>query len=140
MTTKPTIYIGIDTGVSTGVAVWDTKQRRLTSVSTLQIDEAMEYVMSLADEYHNDVFVRYEDANLRTWVQGGREKLQGVGSVKRDAKIWEGFLTRKNIPHEAVAPKDNRTKVSPDYFKKITKWKGRTSEHARDVVMLVFGK
>lgn len=137
---KPTIYIGIDTGVNTGVGVWDTKQRKLTSVSTLQIDEAMEYVMSLADDYHNDVFVRYEDARLRKFITGGREKLQGAGSIKRDAKIWEDFLTRKNIPHEAVAPKNNRTKVSSDYFKKLTQWQGRTSEHARDACMLVVGR
>lgn len=43
------------------------------------------------------------------------------------------------IPFELVAPKNNKTKVSADYFKKLTGWEGRTNEHERDCAMLVFG-
>lgn len=134
------IQIGIDTGVNTGIAVWNSQERKLLSVSTMQIDEAMEYVMYLADEHHNEVMVYFEDARLRKWVTGGREKLQGAGSIKRDAKIWEDFLTRKNISFKAVAPKNNITKTNAIYFKKLTGWSQLTSEHARDAAMLVVGK
>lgn len=45
------IYVGIDTGVNTGFAVWDSKQRSLLQVCSLPIHKAMERVRSLYDEY-----------------------------------------------------------------------------------------
>ena len=41
------IYVGIDTGVNTGFAVWDSKQRSLLQVCSLPIHKAMERVRSL---------------------------------------------------------------------------------------------
>ena len=69
-----------------------------------------------------------------------RKRLQGVGSVKRDASIWEGFLSDLGVWFEMVAPKRNVTKISHESFVNITKWKGRTNEHKRDAAMLVFGR
>lgn len=43
------IYVGIDTGVNTGFAVWDSKQRSLLQVCSLPIHKAMERVRSLYD-------------------------------------------------------------------------------------------
>ena len=45
------IYVGIDTGVNTGFAVWDSKQRSLLQVCSLPIHKAMERVRSLYNEY-----------------------------------------------------------------------------------------
>lgn len=39
--------IGIDTGVDTGIAVWDRKTRKLTSVKTTSIHRAMETVLKM---------------------------------------------------------------------------------------------
>jgi hypothetical protein len=90
--------------------------------------------------FKEKIFVRFEDARLRKWFgNAGREKLQGAGSIKRDCVIWNDFLTRKQIPFEAVAPKNNKTKLSSKAFKEITKYEGKTSEHSRDAAMLVFG-
>lgn len=87
-----------------------------------------------------DIFVRFEDARKRKWFGAkGVEALQGAGSVKRDATVWQDFLQDLCIPYEAVAPKNNKTKITADYFRKVTGWEGRTSEHARDAAMLVFG-
>lgn len=132
------LYVGIDTGTNTGVAIWDRNDKKLILVDTMQIDQALEHISALSNQHQ--IFVRFEDARLRKWVTGGREKLQGVGSVKRDCTIWENFLKRKNIPFEAVAPKNNITKMTDAYFKKVTGWSKRTSEHARDATMLVYGK
>ncbi len=66
-------------------------------------------------------------------------KQQGAGSVKRDCKIWEDFLTDLDIPFEMVAPRKGMTKYSAAAFKKLTGYEGKTSEHARDAAMLVFG-
>lgn len=131
------ILIGIDTGTKTGVAVMI--DGKLDSVQTLSIIEALEFVEDcLAIDTAVKIYI--EDARKRKWVTGGREKLQGVGSVKRDAAIWEAFCVHYGIAYELVAPKDNNTKLSADTFKRLTGWQGRTSQHARDAVMLVWGR
>ena len=66
-------------------------------------------------------------------------KQQGAGSIKRDAKIWEDYLTRLRIDFKLVNPTSRKTKITSEYFKKISKFEGRTSNHARDAAMLVLG-
>lgn len=134
---KPTILIGIDPGVKTGLAVWDAKGKVLVRVESMTILGAMKIVQSVTD----DIIVRFEDARKRNWFgKAGREKLQGAGSIKRDSSIWEEFLESSNIPYEAVAPKNNKTKLDAKTFKKVTGWNGRTDEHGRDAAMLVYGR
>lgn len=138
--TRYHIVIGIDTGVDTGVSVWDNMTRRLASVKTMKIHQAMRLVQEQAQEHGpENILVRFEDARLRKYFgRSGREKLQGAGSVKRDGKIWEDFLKDEKIPFECVAPRNNTTKMEAGYFRALTGWKGITSEHARDATMLVF--
>lgn len=137
--------IGIDTGVNTGVATWNVVARRFDFMTTLSIHKAMMYVMQMYDKHGSSICVRVEDARLRTWYQSNdktreeeRKMLQGIGSVKRDAKIWEDFLKDMGIPFEMVHPKNGQTKVDETLFRKMTKYDKRTSEHARDAAMLVF--
>jgi hypothetical protein len=133
------IYIGIDTGKTTGFAVWDDKHTMLLAVETYAIHGAMEEVLRYRS-LTGSIFVRFEDARKRNWFgKAGREQLQGAGSIKRDCTIWEDFLTDKNIPFEAVAPSRNITKLSAEQFKRITGWRNKTNEHSRDAAMLVFG-
>lgn len=134
------IYIGIDPGTHTGIAVWSSKERKLLSVETKGMYEATEDILFLAERYGpNNILVRFEDARKRNWFgNSGREQLQGAGSIKRDCSLWEEFLTSKGIPFVPVAPKANRTKMKPEAFAKYTGWAKRTSEHARDAAMLVF--
>ena len=76
----------------------------------------------------------------RKWFgKTDRERLQGVGSVKRDSSIWEEFCDYYSIEYMLIAPKNNRTKTTAAEFKKMTGWEGRTSEHSRDAAMLVWG-
>lgn len=144
------IYIGIDTGVHTGFAVWDNKQGRLLAVESLPIHKAMERVKAYVEAYKatgkNAVCVRVEDPRQRNWFgtefmsrDEERKRLQGVGSVKRDASIWEEFLKDLGIQFEMVAPKRNVTKLKQETFKSHTGWEQRTNEHGRDAAMLVFG-
>jgi hypothetical protein len=128
--------IGIDTGVNTGYALYDRKLKKLLTVDTTRIHNAIDGVKTWNN---NNLFVRVEDARLRNWFgKSGREKLQGAGSVKRDSKIWSDFLTDEGIPFEMVAPKNNVTKISAEAFKKLTGYTGRTSEHGRAAAMLVW--
>lgn len=133
--------IGIDTGASTGYAAWDARHKRLFAVETIKIHEAMERVKGhVLINAGAPVFVRVEDARKRKWFgKSGPEQLQGAGSIKRDAKIWEDFLTDLGCPFEMVAPKNNKTKLNAESFKKLTGWNDRTNEHSRDAAMLVFG-
>lgn len=144
------IYIGIDTGLNTGVAVWDNRQRTFLLVKTMKIHQAMEIVQSYIDLQKSGagskVVVRVEDPRLRTWFgtekqsrEVERKRLQGVGSVKRDAHIWDDYLKDQGVEYEMVAPKHNVTKITSETFRNITGWAKPTNEHNRDAGMLVFG-
>lgn len=134
-------YIGIDTGVNTGFAMWSRATKTLTSVETLSIHKAMERVKGIVLPMAvGMVLVRVEDARKRkVFGETGREKLQGAGSIKRDAKIWEDFLTDLKVDFEMVAPRNNKTKLNAATFKQMTRFTKETNEHGRDAAMLVFG-
>lgn len=129
------IYIGIDPGVNTGVAIWDSAQQKLLQVTSMKILEAMNLIRQ-----HPIAIVYIEDARQRKWFgNSGKEVLQGAGSIKRDCQIWEDFLNdNHNFAYYWVAPKDNRTKLSAAQFKAYTGYTGKTNEHGRDAAMLVF--
>lgn len=131
--------IGIDTGVNTGVAVWDRSLKKFEIIKTVPIHKAMELVTVFSAK-EEKCFIRVEDARKRTWFgKSGREQLQGAGSVKRDAKVWEDFLSDLSTDFEMVAPKNNKTKLDAKKFSMITGWKESTNEHGRDAGMLCFG-
>lgn len=138
------IWIGIDTGVNTGVAMWNEGAFRF--IKTMQLHQALAYVHYTFDiNDRKGVTVVFEDARLRKWygtytAKQDRDKLQGAGSVKRDCKIWEEALCDWGIPFVRLAPKNNLTKLSAEQFQRITGWKGKTNEHGRDAAMLVFGR
>ena len=135
------ILIGIDTGVNTGFAVAADRGNggELEQVESLSITQAMEKVKELIEQWGiSNVCLYIEDARKRTWFTGGREKSQGVGSVKRDPQIWEDWCTEQGIKFVLVHPAANATKKKATDFKRMTGWIGRTNEHARDAAMLVF--
>jgi|JI10StandDraft_1071094.scaffolds.fasta_scaffold696108_2 hypothetical protein len=133
------LVIGIDPGVNTGFAVWHPRNKEFVMIETLYVHEAMERVLRL---WHDGQLshVVFEDARLRTWFgPKGREALQGAGSIKRDCTILADFLGGHNIPFKTVSPLKKGAKVDAKRFSALTKYEGRTSEHARDAAMLVFG-
>ena len=132
--------VGVDPGVSTGIAIWSRTDKKLTTVQTTTIGAAMTMVKLMWEvgSLHSVVF---EDARLRTWFGSkGREALQGAGSIKRECAIWEEFLTSlEGLPFKPVSPQSKGAKLNAAQFAKVTGWTGRTSEHARDAAMLVVG-
>ena len=140
-------YIGIDTGVNTGFAVWDTEKQAFDRIECLKIHAAMKIVLNtiLANPFIETV-VRFEDARQRRWIPDTHDirremgRRQGAGSVKRDCQIWEDFLSDNGVRFEMIAPKNNATKMNGDVFKNLTKWPKRTNSHGRDAAMLVFGE
>lgn len=129
--------VGIDCGVKTGFAVGTKGQKSLQRVESMTITQAMSEVLCMKAD---DLVVLIEDARLRTWFTGGKEKAQGAGSIKRDCSIWEQFCKEQGISYRLIHPAQNNTKLKPDDFKRITGWMGVTNEHARDAAMLVYGR
>ncbi len=134
------IIIGIDTGTKTGLAIWDILERKFHAILTLKIHSAMEKVIEYHQEHGEALFVRFEDARLRTWFQDKSiESLQGAGSIKRDCSIWQDFLQDHKIAFASIEPRRGLTKWDDEKFKRMTGWTGRTSNHSRDAALLVFG-
>lgn len=135
------IYIGIDTGKHTGFAVWDSTCRKFLRIDTLAIHEAMLAVLDLLRD--NELFVVFEDARQRKWYGNDARKVQaklkGAGSIERDCTIWEDFLIDIGVRYRAVPPRKGLTKWDAESFSRMTGWKGRCSEHARDAALLVWG-
>lgn len=134
------VLIGIDAGVNTGFA--KSVNGELHRVFSMQAcDAESEILAEQANQRNSDTLKIYiEDARQRKWVTGGREKLQGVGSVKRDCQRWEEFCEYHDIDYELVAPKNNKTKTTASEFRRITGWQQRTNEHGRDAAMLIYGR
>lgn len=135
------LFIGIDTGKNTGFAVWDSIKQEFQEISTYKIHRAMERVLEWV-QTGSPVIVYFEDARKRQWFGSdkGRAQLQGAGSIKRDAVIWEDFLKDKGIAFVAIPPVKGATKWSVLNFNQVTKWTKRTTEHARDAALLVYNR
>lgn len=137
------IWIGIDPGEHTGVAVWDSAAHCFVTVKTLALHRALELVRGWQSVAPRVIF---EDARQRRWFPRERNaseyrgRLMGAGAAKRDAAIWEEFLKDSGIQYEARKPQAGATKWTPEYFARVTGYTGRTSEHARDAAVLVYGR
>ena len=137
--------IGLDPGKNTGIAVWNTETQSFEALDTVQIHDALQTVFYLHLD-QGPVKVYFEDARQRQFLPRERNaseyrgKLMGAGSVKRDSVIWQDALTDWGIPFEMVPPRAGATKWDADTFRNVTGWKGRTSNHARDAALLVFGR
>lgn len=138
------IWCGIDCGHDTGLAVWDSTRREFRAVATVRIHRAMEAVLAWERENPGQVRVVFEDARQRRWIPDTHDlrremgRRLGAGSVKRDATIWEDFLTDEGIPFEMTPPRKGLTKWDATVFARVTGWTGRTSHNARDAALLVF--
>jgi len=157
------IYIGIDPGEHTGLAVWDSATRSFRVVATLAIHKAMKEVEKWAHSPElawlragEKVHVVCEDARQRTWFAPERNnseyrgKLMGAGAAKRDARIWEEFLQDADVAlpwskdtgltFQMHKPQKGGTKWPSGTFSQVTHYTGLTSEHSRDAALLVYGR
>jgi len=142
-TVKLHFVVGIDPGTKTGFAVYCKRTKILMGVETVKVHQAFNAISNIkriADKDGHKIFVRVEDARKRKWFgPGSNAKQQGAGAIKIQCKQWEEFLRTEGISFEMVAPAKIQTKVDAKKFKMITGWPGRTSNHARDAAMMVYG-
>jgi hypothetical protein len=136
---KQRYHIGIDPGVNTGIAIWDSQNKEFTLLKSFSILKAIEAI-----EIHlifQEANFYIENPNKRKWFgNSGKEKLQGAGSIKRDYSIWVELFTENNIEFIELEPKHIITKLDSYAFKKITGIKTKTNQHVRDAAMMVYGK
>lgn len=139
-----TLIVGIDPGVKTGLATYLTGERRLSSVRTLGIVQAMDEVRRMHAAGMVAMLV-FEDARLRRGGFGRADEAEersgagireGIGSVKRDSSIWAEFAEHHGIPSQPIEPAKVATKLDADEFKAATGWSERTSQHGRDAAMV----
>lgn len=130
--------IGIDPGVKTGFAIYEKGTRKLMIVDAMAIHKAMRITEKLVISLK--AAVRVEDARQATFFrQGDAHRIKGAGSVMRDARIWEDFLTSIGADFQMVKPRKDLTKLTAAKFKQVTGFQGITNEHGRDAAMLVYG-
>ncbi|WP_127846185.1 hypothetical protein [Psychroflexus aestuariivivens] len=137
------VIVGIDPGVDTGVGLCFSNKDK--DALTLPIHKAFNLINHLVNT-NEKVYVRVEDARKRKWFgKNSNSKQQGAGSIKRDCKIWEDFLTEVKKDHpgkfnfQMIHPVKGATKLNSKTFNQITGITKRTSNHARDAYMLVHG-
>lgn len=153
-------YIGLDLGTRTGLCIWqrDKHQRNggrikvLRTIHAWQVfEQVFERMMQYKDldamvhdgdrsKYH--ALIVFEDARKmklpRHLTHGGRA--QGAGAVKWFCGQFEAFCEYNGFPYLAVKPNPKLTKLSKEKFYQLTGYEHRTSNHARDAAMLVFGR
>ncbi|WP_036026254.1 hypothetical protein [Leptospira noguchii] len=133
------LLIGIDPGTKTGFAIWNQDLKQLTRVMTYSVLKAQDEVKACFEK-DKSLCLIIEDARKRKWYgKDSDAKRMGAGSVKRDCTIWVEFCNRNGIPYRLDHPKRGLTKITAAEFKILTGWIKRTSEHARDAALLVFG-
>ena len=137
------IVVGIDPGMHTGLAVWDTSSRQFLDIRCSGIVAAMDCLEELRKTQGIGLVV-FEDARQRTWIPREKDirqvkgRAMGAGSVKRDCSIWEEWCKARTIQYIASRPKQGMTKFTDAYFRGVTGYDRRTNEHGRDAAMLVF--
>ncbi len=131
--------IGIDPGTNTGFVSWNVKEQKFEYIETTSIHDAM---FQFFDANPNEIIKVYiEDSRNVSRGFGGAAKAQGAGSIKRDCNIWEDFLKDLGIDYQFIRPnKKSMLKMDDKAFRALTGWDKRTSNHARDAAMLVFGR
>lgn len=139
------ILVGLDPGTHTGWATWNAEAMRFEALQCLAVHQALKIMEGMHQAHPGNLLVIFEDARKRQRFSRmdiqqqkyGAAIREGAGAAKRDASIWDDFLTELGIPFIASTPRG--TKRSAEHFRLLTKWEGRTNEHMRDAGLIVYG-
>ena len=139
---SPVLVVGIDPGIDTGYAVYDVLFNELTEAVTISFWEAWNKAALM-----NPAQVLYvvEDPaqNKPVWNRNlpknaNLKVAQDVGGNKREARLMIKGLRRLGFVVDAVRPEG--PKWTSRYFRGITGYEGRVSEHVRDAARLAWGR
>lgn len=153
------LFLGIDTGTNTGFSVWNGKNFvELITIDFWKCIEKIEYYYNICKEKDINLVIVVEDVTQNNPVfkiEDMYRKTKGlhvnklkacckkgvnVGKVQRETSLLIEYIENKNIKLIKKRPtKYSLTKIDSKAFEKFTGYNKRTSEHARDAAMLVFG-
>lgn len=144
---KDRYSIGIDPGANTGYAVYDRQEKKLIAVETLDFWRVINKLYNYQDDFVYRVVVELPQTkkgktNKHVWHKEAQDRGAiertgvNVGASLREAELIIKWCQNNGYNVLATNPQG---KVDKDVFKKMTGWEGRTSPHARDAGMLVWG-
>lgn len=143
-TTKKEVYIGIDPGIVSGLAVWhhNANGKYFQYVKGCKLFELFAHLASYA-AVKEFVLVRIENPN--SWIpfscsnpEENKARIMGAGSVKQTYKHITEYLDYLGLEYVEVKIYGTKKKVKAPEFIKITGWQQPTNEHGRDAAMLVY--
>ena len=141
------IVIGIDPGVKTGVAWMGLKPMRIDHVDTSTFWDVYEQLMTLK-EWHPDVtqqvVVVIENGGAISPVvhnahnnRAQNKTAKRVGGNNRESDLLAEGIERLGFSVFRAVPR--HTKKSADYVRRLTGFEGRTNNHNRDAITMIWG-
>lgn len=136
--------IGIDPGTATGFAVYNRITNQIECAKTLDFFSVQDACISQYPPQEADIVIE----DCRVWrsiyarhegVDGRRMRklAQNVGQVKRETGLLiESF---KRLGYTVATEPPISQKWDAETVQRITGYKARTSQHARDAMKLCFG-
>ena len=140
MTYRIRTVVGIDPGVHTGMAL--AIDGVLREVYTVSFTNAQAILLKMRERGHLfELVIEDPRGQYVPYNQREPQRIKGVGSVERDAKLWIDWCEFNRLKYITLRPsKKTKTKLTASEFAKITGWTKKTNEHGRDAGMLVFGR
>ena len=137
----PLNVIGIDPGIKTGWCLYCVLHGVISEAITMTFWEAIKRAKQFDPKW--TLFIVEDPAqNKPVWnrklsTEVNLKVAQDVGGNKREARLMIDGLSRMGFVVSAVRP--SQGKWTSRYFRDITGYEGRVSEHVRDAARLVWG-
>lgn len=146
-------WIGIDPGVKIGYALWSVPDKRIVSLHTFhEFNLFRNHLQVFNSAWEGQIKVALEDTTLKNHIWDGKgrpspDEVRKLLKVARNVGMNQGacreikhLLEWLKISYLAIRPGDSPTKVEEGFFKKLTGWTGKVTEHSMDAAMLVVGR
>lgn len=131
------IIIGIDPGKETGLAVYDTKTRKIREVFMTDFWGAYEYVNDIIRGMILEKVIIEVPRTKTNWHKKGCDITSAnVGGIYREAHLLADGIEKLGVK---VVRSHPAGKECAAYIKRLTGYTGRTNEHTRDAIMLCWG-
>lgn len=141
------VVIGIDPGVKTGIAWMRVRPMEIEQVETTTFWGAYEQLKEIADSDPNatkQIIVVIENGgsispvfhNAKTKAAQNKTAKR-VGGNNRESDLLAEGIRRMGFRVFRATPR--QTKKSAEYMRRVTGYEGRTNEHNRDAIMMIWG-
>lgn len=148
MTSQAYYLIGIDPGASTGVCLYNRKNKTfsLHTISPWEIIDLIDDFLVQSGDPPDRFHVVIEDPrqNATTFRRNVSmaellKIAQNVGSNKRDTDWLEYLIQSIGLKVTLVKPVKGNSKWNRKTVKNLTGYKGQSNEHTRDALRMVWG-